>query len=354
MVCAKTDVGRKRRTNEDACSITELASGSVIDATDVDREIVVGERGVLLALSDGMGGHQAGEVASAMVLETLQEELRRDRDVPIDKHLEAAVLRANLMVHSAAEQAAHRGMGATLVAVMISGTEAYIAEVGDSRGYLLRGSRMRQMTRDQSLVQLLVDQGVMQPSEAKTAPQRNVILQAMGLEEDVRVALGRLQLRRGDRLLLCSDGITGELDDAELHQILTNSTPRMACETMVALANERGGRDNQTVIVADVLGEQLAAPVEFETVTSTYTSLQMFNADQVLPRLTEQQAGRPTPPPPPPAKPAAASAPASDADSDDEVEIEMIEDAPAAAPAARASSLQRWVRSLRSKLTPRS
>ena len=143
-------------------------------------------------------------------------------------------------------------MGATLTAVFIRGTEAYIAEVGDSRGYLLRNGRLRQITRDQSMVQMLVDQGVMSREDARKAPGKNVILQAVGLAPDVRVAIGRLELRRGDRLMLCSDGVSNQITDDELRQIMTRSEPREACETMIALANERGGDDNETVIVADV------------------------------------------------------------------------------------------------------
>jgi PPM family protein phosphatase len=278
LVCAKTDVGRARKTNEDACSVTELESGQVIDATDVDRTVSLGQKGVLLAVSDGMGGHQAGEVASALVLESLQRELAQEAKGPLHKHLEDAVMRANRRVHNAARSAERHGMGATLTAVFIRGTEAYIAEVGDSRGYLLRNGRLRQMTRDQSMVQMLVDQGVMSPEDARHAPGKNVILQAVGLAPDVRVAIGRLELRRGDRLLLCSDGVTNQINDEELRQILTRSEPREACETMIALANDRGGEDNETVIVADVLGDDLAEVDEYETVTSTFEVLQAFEA----------------------------------------------------------------------------
>ncbi|HEY5927408.1 MAG TPA: protein phosphatase 2C domain-containing protein, partial [Kofleriaceae bacterium] len=188
LVCAKTDVGRARSTNEDACSVTELASGQLIDATDRDATIDVGLKGVLLALSDGMGGHQAGEVASALVLESLGDELSQDAKGPVHRQLENAVHRANRKVHEAAKTADRHGMGATLTAVFIRGTEAYIAEVGDSRGYLLRNGRLRQITRDQSMVQLLVDQGVISREDARRAPGKNVILQAVGLAPDVRVA----------------------------------------------------------------------------------------------------------------------------------------------------------------------
>ncbi len=278
LVCAQTDVGRARETNEDAVSVTELESGQLIDALGADRTVELGQKGLLLAVSDGMGGHQAGEVASALVLESLQRELAQDAKGPLHKHLEEAVHRANRRVHNAARSAERHGMGATLTAIFIRGTEAFIAEVGDSRGYILRNGRLRQVTRDQSMVQMLVDQGVMTANEARKAPGKNVILQAVGLAPDVRVAIGRLELRRGDRLMLCSDGVTNQVNDDELKEILTRSEPREACETIIALANERGGEDNETVIVADVLGEDLNEPVEFETVTSTFEVLQAFEA----------------------------------------------------------------------------
>jgi len=284
VVSAKTDVGRVREANEDACAITELQSGFAIEAFDADCTVDVGKRGLLLSLSDGMGGHQAGEVASALVVEVLQAELQRAQaeEGPIVHLFEEAVRRANGAVHEAAQQSDRRGMGATLVAVFIRGEQAYIAEVGDSRAYLLRGTRLRQITKDQSMVQLLVDQGVMTAREARNSPGRNVILQAMGLLPDVRVAIGRLNLRRTDRLLLCSDGITNAVTDDELREIMTGSLPREACETMIALANERGGHDNETVIIADVHGEALAAPAEFESVTSTYEVLKSFHPGKRL------------------------------------------------------------------------
>ncbi len=277
IVSAMTDVGRARETNEDAFTIMDLASGKKIDAVREDHAVDVQERGVLLALSDGMGGAEAGEVASALVLESLQKALEREAKGAIHEQLEAAVQRANRNVFFEAKLENRQGMGATLVALFIRGDEAYIAEVGDSRGYLLRKGRLRQITRDQSLVQLLVDQGVMTPDEARHSPSKNVILQAMGLAKDVRVAIARLRLRAGDRFVLCSDGITNPVSDPELQKILTDSEPRAACETMIALANDRGGDDNQTAIVADLTGD-LPAPDEFETVTETYEVLKRYDA----------------------------------------------------------------------------
>ena len=270
IVSAATDVGRTRSTNEDAFAILDVASGRAVEAVGADQAIEIQDRGVLLAVSDGMGGAQAGEVASALVLDSLQRALAREAKGAIHEQLEAAVQRANRNVFEEARSENKHGMGATLVALFVRGDEAYIAEVGDSRGYLLRKGRLRQMTRDQSLVQMLVDQGVMSPEEARHSPRKNVILQAMGLARDVRVAIGRLRLRRGDRFVLCSDGVTNPVADAELQQIVTSSDPRAACQTIIALANERGGDDNETVIVADVVGEGLPLPDEFETVTETY------------------------------------------------------------------------------------
>ena len=231
LVSALTDVGRARFSNEDAFAVNDLASGKTIDASGADQSIDVQERGVLLALSDGMGGHQAGEVASALVLETLQVALQDHDKGAIHEQLEQAVVRANDSVLNAAKDRDRHGMGATLTAVFVRGGEAYIAEVGDSRAYLLRKGRLRQITRDQSLVQLLVDHGVMSAEEARRAPGKNVILQAVGLSADVRVAIARLELRQGDRFLLCSDGVTNAVTDEELREIMTGSKPRAACET---------------------------------------------------------------------------------------------------------------------------
>lgn len=278
-VSGLTDVGRARATNEDAFEIADLQTGKPIDVMRIARLIEVGDHGTLLALSDGMGGHQAGEVASALVLESLRRALVTDPGQrPVKDKLEDAVLRANRAVKNAALEAKHHGMAATLTAVLVHGVEAYITEVGDSRAYLLREGRLRQITRDQSLVQLMVDSGTMTPDEARKSPSRNVILQAVGLKSELRVAIARLALRNKDRLMLCSDGVTNLVSDDELRQILLDSDPRAACETMISLANDRGGDDNETAIVADLHGEALAHPDEFESVTSTYEVLQAFDA----------------------------------------------------------------------------
>jgi serine/threonine protein phosphatase PrpC len=167
-------------------------------------------------------------------------------------------------------------MGATLTAVVLTGADAWIVEVGDSRAYLWRSGHFRQLTRDQSLVQVLFDSGALTAEEAITSPQKNIILQAMGLATTVHAAISRLSLRRGDRLLLCCDGLSNSILDDELSSTISQHHPADACNQLIDLANERGGIDKLTAIVATFDGEGLAPPVRNESVTSTIQVVQEF------------------------------------------------------------------------------
>lgn len=258
-VAAVTDIGRTRAKNEDSFVVADLTGGSLLPDHGHAR-LDVGERGVLLAVSDGMGGARAGEVASALVVETLTQELEEaPLETPRDTTLTEAVRRAHEVVRAQGERDRAR-MGATLTAVFVRGGRAYIAEVGDSRAYLLRGGRIAQITHDQSVVQLLVDSGIMRAEDASSSPMKNVILQAMGHQPDLKVAVGRVDLRDRDCLILCSDGLTTHVSDEEIKGVILDSKrPEVAAEALVALANQRGGRDNITVIVAGV-GGGLAPP----------------------------------------------------------------------------------------------
>lgn len=283
--CAITDVGRVRTNNEDSFVAYDIAQSEPFAASGSTFSFDVGERGFLLAVSDGMGGAQAGEVASALVLRTLEESLSA-ADQPTDEDLRAAVERANAAVFGAAQDPSRRGMGATLTAVLLRGANAYIASVGDSRAYLLRGARFRQMTRDQSYVQVLMDAGILKPDEAESSPMKNVVLQSMGQKSDVQVALGRLELRRGDRLVLCSDGLTGHVKDEEIAGLVGQKDLSLdeITRQLVALALDRGGEDNITVVVADLSGERLSrAPVP-ESVTQTFQVLSEFEPKLGTPR----------------------------------------------------------------------
>jgi serine/threonine protein phosphatase PrpC len=168
-------------------------------------------------------------------------------------------------------------MGATLTAVFVRGATAHIAEVGDSRAYLLRGGVIKQITRDQSYVQFLVERGALTREEAKHSPLANVIFQALGLEREVNVALGRLDLRQRDCFILCSDGLSNKVSADELRTIVLSARHLdAACTQMIALAKARGGEDNITAIVAGVSGG-LPAQVPGERISDTLAVLQEYD-----------------------------------------------------------------------------
>jgi serine/threonine protein phosphatase PrpC len=277
-----TDMGKVRTNNEDAFLVANLADAiTPSQAVPKDATFEAAEHALLLAVSDGMGGADAGEVASALVVESLRRAMSEaDGKVDWDEATKRAVERANHDVWSAARApGGKKGMGATVTAVCVQGDQAHIAEVGDSRAYLLRNARIRQMTRDQSFVQYLVDAGALKPEEAANYPMKNVVLQAMGQRPDVQVALGRLELRRGDKLLLCSDGLSGKVESDEmLAKVQQARSLEEACHALVDLANERGGEDNITVVLARVDGEGLSLPREQETLTQTFQVLAEYKA----------------------------------------------------------------------------
>ena len=273
----QTDRGRVRPANEDAFVIADLSTD--VTAAPPGPRIEVGRRGVLLAVSDGMGGAEAGEVASALVIESLQEHLDDDcRASDLLEAVKCAVEQANRDVVVAARETGQKGMGATLVAVVVHGTLAHIASVGDSRVYLMRDGEMRQITKDQSYVEMLVEAGMITREEAEHSPYRNVILQAMGHRPEVTAALQRLSMRRGDVFLLCSDGLSNKVADDEMMRIIGEGPSHdRACARLVDLANERGGEDNITIIIAEVAGVDLKLPDASETVTETLESVQEFD-----------------------------------------------------------------------------
>ena len=273
---AVSDVGLARSSNEDAFELTDLSTGTHFGTSPTQGQFGVGDRGVLLTLSDGMGGHAAGEVAAAVVVTSVRHTLLDDSTASGAQRLEAAVRRANVDVRNAAQSKGRLGMGATLTAVLVDAGTAYIAEVGDSRAYLLRSGQLKQLTRDQSLVQALVDNGMMAQEEAEHSAQKNILLQAMGSASDVQAALGQVSLRRGDKLLLCSDGVSNAIAHDELCELLAANGPWPACAHMIQLANQRGGEDNLTAVVALFEGGGLAAARPSETVTATFSVLRDF------------------------------------------------------------------------------
>jgi len=241
-----TDVGRVRTNNEDSFRILDSPN--------------------LFILSDGMGGEAHGEVASALAVETVAAYClaeKEDSSVTLlgtgsepwgekTRRLRNAVLQANLKIYeSAKKNQEQRGMGATLTAAWINGTKLSIAHVGDSRAYLLRNGNLQQLTNDHSLVAEQVRRGIITPQQAEESDMQSVLLRALGAHPEVEVDAEETDLFPRDVLLLCSDGLTRMVTEPEIAGTLqAQNDPHAAATHLVELANERGGMDNVTVIVA--------------------------------------------------------------------------------------------------------
>src|SRR2546421_1103135 len=276
---AKTHVGRVRSGNEDNFLVLDLSTSKAWTGSDGDtppeemRRFEVGEKGLVLVVSDGMGGALAGDVASRMAVETVRDmltggdegegETACGPDSPLVECLRNATDYANFAIHRRSQEDPRcSGMGATLTAAAITRDGVSLVQVGDSRGYVIRGEQIKLATKDQSLVQQLVDVGQISEQEAETHMFRNVILQALGAQPDLAPVTGRVRVFRGDLLLLCSDGLSGKLRGEDMLQIIADSDgdlPR-ACEALIHQANERGGEDNITVVLARLTGDDLPSP----------------------------------------------------------------------------------------------
>jgi serine/threonine protein phosphatase PrpC len=230
VVGSRTDIGRARERNEDAFLI----------------------RQPLFVVADGMGGHRGGDVASRLAVQALEELDPSAEDGA--REISERVREANrrIMERSQADRAV-RGMGTTLTAFLADGDRAHLAHVGDSRAYLLRDGALQQLSEDHRLVQRMVREGKLRPEEAETHPQRNILTRVLGVEEPLDVDILTLDLHPGDRLVLCSDGLSSMVDEEEMRSILERERdPQRACDELVQSANAHGGDDNITVIVLDI------------------------------------------------------------------------------------------------------
>jgi len=210
----------------------------------------------LYAVADGLGGHAAGEVASALVIERLAQLSLDDDTTTADdaqQELAEAVRDANRRIHrSAAEDPQHAGMGTTVTAAVAVGDTLCFAHVGDSRGYLLRGGELSRITEDHTPVQRAVRAGVISAEEALHHPSRHVLAQAVGLDVDVEVDTPRVDLQAGDRVVLCTDGMTDPIPDADIPGVIGDAdTPDAAVEVLITASLQRGGPDNVTIVVID-------------------------------------------------------------------------------------------------------
>jgi protein phosphatase len=269
-VFAKTDTGQQRDHNEDSFLVADLTAKNASLKPEV-REHVLGPKGTLLIVADGMGGAAAGEVASDMaakhVYNHLVETWTSEKDNSPQQfafRLREAIEGANTKIHERARQNTElRGMGTTATAVGILDDFLYLTQIGDSRAYLIRNGEAAQITKDQSLMQRLVDAGELTEEEAERSERRNIILQALGPDPNVRVDLTHQRVCRGDMIVVCSDGLSGQVTREEIGAAATQEDDLVkVCGALVDLANARGGPDNITVIVARVDGSGLAEPGE--------------------------------------------------------------------------------------------
>jgi len=257
-VFGRTDVGRTRDHNEDAFLVADLSADVAAVPTEV-RRTISGQKGSLFVVADGMGGAAAGEIASAMAVEAILGELRTtwiagDTNDPESfvRAIKVATKAANEKIHSyATAHPEYRGMGTTATIAGLLGDTLYLAQVGDSRAYIVRDGVAQQITKDQSLMQKLIEAGELTEEEAKLSERRNIILQALGPEPYVKVDLTHQVVRRGDTLVLCSDGLSGQVTKDEIAMVVTDEPDvATACKLLVERANFAGGPDNITVIIA--------------------------------------------------------------------------------------------------------
>ncbi len=327
-VFGRTDVGLVRDHNEDNFLIADLTASNRSIKPEV-RTHDLGSRGSLFAVCDGMGGAAAGEVASQIGVDTIYE-IMQEGDPARDDHemarrLDRAICEAGTRIFTAAKiNRGQRGMGTTSTAAALIGARIVFGQVGDSRAYMIRQEKLVQVTKDQSLVQQLIDAKQLTEEEAKDFDRSNIILQALGTTEGVHVDVTSVDLRRGDVLVMCSDGLSGLVEPDDILEVVKAiDEPMEACRRLTEMACDRGGEDNITVIVARFEGDGLAQPSDDDTLvyekfnyikvteTTSRTPIPKFDDDETPDKeketaSSEEEPGSkpdPEPEPEPEAKP---------------------------------------------------
>lgn len=243
-VASLTDAGQVRPNNEDAFGHFEPES------EDQRREM-----GWLFVVADGMGGHRGGEIASNLAVKTIQSSYYADDGEDRTAALKAAVEEANrLILRESANDPSLAGMGTTCTAMAVHDGFAYFVHIGDSRAYVLREGEMVQLTQDHSLVGEMVRSGILSDEDARNHPKRNVITRSLGIQETVSAdtPFSPFKLELNDEFVLCSDGLTSVVADEEIGGVLVANDPDVSCQKLVEMANQRGGKDNVTVLVVRV------------------------------------------------------------------------------------------------------
>lgn len=283
-IAGLTDVGRIREHNEDNLLIADLTNRKRL-SDERTMALEIGPRGLLFTVCDGMGGAAAGEVASQMAVDVIHGIVSegtdpRDRD-QFAQRLVGSIQEAGARIFLAAKSnRQQRGMGTTSTVAGVHGSTLFVGQVGDSRAYLLRGSRLRQITKDQSLVSKLIEAGQLTEAEAETYEHAHIILQALGTADTVSVDLSYVDARKGDVVMLCSDGLSGLATFDQIREAMaTREDPLACCQRLIEMANEAGGHDNITVIVARFEGDVPdAGPEDEGTAYQPYVLLEPAEA----------------------------------------------------------------------------
>jgi PPM family protein phosphatase len=236
----QTDVGRRRSRNEDSFGLF----------SPTDETIPA-----LYIVADGMGGHAAGEIASALAVDLVASGFQDNQEGSLGQRLESAIQFGNMAIYQAGRDPRHQGMGSTVVCAAILGRHLVAAHVGDSRLYRIRDKTIDQLTTDHSFVEDQVQAGLLSREEARTSSNRHIITRALGMHQHTTVDLAEYTIEPGDWYLLCTDGLTGQVSDAEIRDTVLSAEPQDACDRLVNLANERGGPDNITVLVVGIAGD---------------------------------------------------------------------------------------------------
>jgi len=249
---SSSDPGQVRELNEDYFGTPETMEISLD---------LVEQNGRLYAVADGMGGHAAGEVASRQAISTLFEEYYASPSAEVIQSMEEAIEVANAEVYAQASlDRAKAGMGTTLVAAVLQGDDLYVANVGDSRAYLVREQSIEQVTRDHSWVNEQVQAGIITAQEAREHLYRNIITRSLGTKPDVDIDFFQRKVQPGDVLVLCCDGLSNEVEDDEIARIVPANSAQESAQALIDLANQRGGPDNVTAIIVRI-GEVLKRPL---------------------------------------------------------------------------------------------
>ena len=242
-VFSATDVGQKRKMNQDYVFVSESPVGNLPN---------------LFVVADGMGGHNAGDYASSHAVQTLVDEIREDKDFNPIKIIRHAIETANTeILNQAQNNESLKGMGTTIVAATIVGHYAYVANVGDSRLYVVQ-DQIHQVTKDHSLVQEMVRLGGIKQEDAKNHPDKNIITRAIGAKEQVEVDFYEYRLKKGDIVLMCTDGLSNMVEDTEILHIVKGSRDIVeAVEGLINKANENGGKDNIGIVAVDAFADEV-------------------------------------------------------------------------------------------------